>query len=390
MDEKIKQKKRVLFVITQSEFGGAQRFLFDFITHLDRTEFEPFLAVGKTGDGELISALDNRLPVYTLNLLTRDISLWQDWRAAWELRRLVKKIKPDVLFLNSTKAGFVGAFAATWPRSLPHLRIIYRIGGWTFNDPWPQWKKRLLILLEKISARWKDIIIVNNRHDLEQASQLGIRPREKILLVHNGLEAYKINFLPREEARLKLFEKIAKHAGKIFQTELLIGTIANFYPTKGLRYLIEAAEPFKDNDEVAFVVLGDGEERSVLEKKITEKRLEKRFFLMGKIPNARTFLPAFDVFILPSVKEGFPWVVLEAMAAKVPVVATAVGAVPEIIDNGKNGFMVDPARPAQITAQVRKLLEDDRLRQEFGIQGHQTLLFKFGLDKMVHKIEEVL
>ncbi len=128
----------------------------------------------------------------------------------------------------------------------------------------------------------------------------------------------------------------------------------------------------------------------MLEKMITEKKLGKRIFLVGKIPQARELLTAFDIYILPSVKEGFPWAVLEAMAAKVPVIATRVGAVPEVIEDDKNGFIVDPGRPAQISAKIRALIDDDPLRQEFGIRGHQTVLFKFGLDKMVNKIEEVL
>lgn len=390
MNEEIKQKKKILFVVTRSEFGGAQRFLYDFITHLDQNRFEPILAVGQDGDGELTQALQGHLPIHVLRKLKRNISIGSDLRAVRELRRLIQRVSPDVLFLNSSKAGFIGALAASFPRRRSGLRVIYRIGGWTFNDPWPNWKKRLWIVLEKLSARWKDVIIVNNQSDREQAQKLGIRPRESLMLVHNGLDVYKINFLSRKEARLKLFEKVAKRADKIFQARLLIGTITNLYPAKGLPDLISAAEAFRDNEEIAFLILGEGEERPALEKLIAEKKLGKRVFLIGRIPQARQFLPAFDIFVLPSVKEGFPWALIEAMTAKVPVIATATGAVPEIIENGQNGFMVDPARPTQISAQIRALLENDRLRLEFGIRGHQTVLFKFGLDKMVRKTEAII
>lgn len=390
MDKKIKQKKRILFVITQSEWGGAQRFLYDLIASLDQNRFEPILAVGQNGDGELTRVLRKHLPLHVLPKLKRDISIGSDLGAIWELRRLIKQVLPHVLFLNSSKAGFIGTLAANFPSRWPNLRVIYRIGGWTFNDPWPSWKKKLWIVLEKISARWKDVIIVNNQHDLEQARKLNIRPRESLTLVHNGLNIYQIDFFSREEARLKLFEKVARRAGKIFQTKLLIGTIANFYPSKGLLHLISAAEAFRDNDDIAFLVLGEGEGRPELEKFITEKKLEKRVFLIGRVPQARQFLPAFDIFVLPSVKEGFPWVVLEAMAAKVPVIATSVGAIPEIIENGQNGFIVDPARPKQIAAKIRELLNDGRLRQEFGIQGHQTVLIRFSPNKMIKQIEKIL
>jgi glycosyltransferase involved in cell wall biosynthesis len=99
---------------------------------------------------------------------------------------------------------------------------------------------------------------------------------------------------------------------------------------------------------------------------------------------------AFDIFVLPSVKEGFPWALIEAMAAKLPVVATSVGAVPEIIEDGKNGILVGPAKPEQLAGKINDLLNDERLQQELGIQAHQAVLFKFSLEKMVREVEAIL
>ena len=246
------------------------------------------------------------------------------------------------------------------------------------------------ILLEKISANWKDLIIVNNLHDMEQANKLGIRPKEKIALVYNGIDAYKTNFLSPTEAKLKLFEKIAKYSGKIFQTKNVIGTIANFYPAKGLENLIKAAREFKDDKDTVFILVGDGVQRENLEWQIKNYGLENKVFLIGYLPKAFQYLTAFDIFVLPSVKEGFPWSILEAMNAKLPIIATRVGAVSEIIEDNKNGMLVEPAKPEQIAAKLRKLINDNRLRQEFGIQAHQTVLFKFPLEKVVKEIEALL
>jgi len=244
--------------------------------------------------------------------------------------------------------------------------------------------------LEKVSARWKDIIILNNKHDFDQAKQLKIKPRKDIVLIYNGLDVYKMDFFSKEEARLKLFEKIVRQSGKIFQTGKIIGTIANFYPPKGLEYLIEAAEHFKNDDNTVFVIIGDGGGRAKLENIIQTKNLGKKIFLVGQIPDAHKFLPAFDIFVLPSVKEGFPWSLIEAMTAKLPVIATSVGAVPEVIENGKNGMIVAPADSAQIVAKIREILSNDRLMQEMGIQAHQTVLLKFNADKMISQTEALL
>src|SRR3989338_948761 len=378
LNNELSRKKRVLFVVTQSEMGGGQRFFYNFISRLDNEKYEILIAAGGGGDGALLVNLkNNNFTVHELKFLKRKIAFVNDLKAVFELRRLIKEFKPDTLFLNSSKAGFLGSLTARLCRKCKDFQVIYRIGGWSFNDPRSKWEKRLWILLEKVSARWKDIIILNNKHDFDQAKQLKIKPRKDIVLIYNGLDVYKMDFFSKEEARLKLFEKIVRQSGKIFQTGKIIGTIANFYPPKGLEYLIEAAEHFKNDDNTVFVIIGDGGGRAKLENIIQTKNLGKKIFLVGQIPDAHKFLPAFDIFVLPSVKEGFPWSLIEAMTAKLPVIATSVGAVPEVIENGKNGMIVAPADSAQIVAKIREILSNDRLMQEMGIQAHQTVLLKF-------------
>src|SRR3989338_3406268 len=301
-------KKRILFVITQSELGGAQRFLSNLASHLDRDIYEFLVAVGSSGNRDFLRVLKTEgIPCQILRSLKREPAL-SDIQAVFEIRSLIKNYRPDVLFLNSSKAGFIGSLAAIFPTRINAIKIVYRIGGWSFNDPWPKWKKWLWIFLEWLSSKWKDIIIVNNQHDLEQAKKLKIKPRGQLVLVHNGIEVYKLNLMRSEEARTRLFEKATKLFGRNIIAKNVIGTIANFYPTKGLEYLIQAANYLRDIDDIVFFIIGDGELRPELEKMIQEKGLEKKVFLLGQIPDAYRFLPAFDVFVLPSVKEGFPWV----------------------------------------------------------------------------------
>lgn len=385
-------KKRVLFIVTQDEFGGAQRFIYELVTRLGKNEYEVMVAVGETGRGNFIKSLEDKdIEVRQLRFLKRDMNPVFDFLATIELARLIRKFKPDCLHLNSSKAGFLGSIAGFKVK-----KVIYRIGGWSFNDPWPRWKKKVFILAEKTTAKFKDTIVVNNRNDYEQALKLGIKPKKELKLVHNGIDALKIEFLPKDKARLKL---------KILETDLVIGTIANFYPTKGLPYLIKAAKLLKENSEkedVKLVIIGDGEERKNIERLIEEAGLENEVILAGQIPEARKFMKAFDIFVLPSVKEGFPWVILDAMAAKLPVIATSVGALPEIIENGpsstkqgfdygagKNGILVEPGNPRQLAEAIKYLLENERVRQELGIQAHQTVLFKFPVEKMVRETEEL-
>ena len=342
--------KKILFIVTQSEFGGAQHFLAHLVTALSKNKYDIVVGAGSEGDDKagLLSFLEKKgINTRHLKYLKRGVNPLFDFLGLIEIRRLIKKEKPDVLFLCSSKAGAIGALAG---RLAGVKKLIYRIGGWTFNDPWPWWKKLFYKFIEKISARWKDIIIVNAECHRKQAVKLGIRPRKKILTIYNGIG--NLEFLSREKARSVL---------KLNFNTPIIGTIANDYPTKGLKYLKKAMK----NINGKLVIIGKGN---------------------VYIPDAYKYLKAFDVFVLPSVKEGFPWTILEAMAAEVPIVATKVGAIPEI----QPGLLVEPGNSKDLSDAIKKLLENKDLRIMLVKKAKRTVEQKFTLDKMVREITELL
>lgn len=382
-----KEKRRIFCVITQGEEGGAQRFVAQLAQHLNRDRFMLHVVWGSHSESALARVLPPHVTYATASHLVRNISPLSDIRAVYELRRQMTHFQPDVVLCISSKAGFVGALAANGLRStLPDLKVIYRIGGWTFNDPWPAWKRRLYIWLEKWSALWKDIIVLNNSHDLDQAHRLGITPRSRIVRIYNGLDAY-LPFLERDSSKAFLDHRVpeSSHATKY---DWLVGTIANLYETKDIPSLIGAAARVGGN--VRFVVLGDGPQRRMLEQLILQYGLEDRFFLLGRIRDAWRYLTGLDVFVLPSVKEGFPWALLEAMAARVPVVATRVGAVPEMIEDGTSGILVEPGSCEQLAKGIVRLLGNDKLRQDLAIDAHQQVLNKFSLREMMSEYEKLL
>jgi len=372
-------KKKILFLVTQSEFGGAQRFIYRLITNLDLFKYEIITAAGPEGNdanGLLFNLKKEDFRTIALKFLRRGVNPLFDFGLGLvEIYRLIKREKPDILFLCSSKAGAMGSLIG---RLLKTPKIIYRIGGWTFNDPWPSWKKKLYIFLEKKTAKFKDIIVNNAESDRQQAIKLGIKPKEKIITIYNGVDVEKLDFLAKDEAKIFL--------GVPFG--IVIGTIANFYPPKGLDYLIKAADLIKDNN-IKFVIIGEGEETRKLENLVKEYNLGDKFFLLGAIPEAYKYLKAFDVFVLSSVKEGFPWTILEAMAAEIPIIATEVGAVPEIIQTDKNGLLIEPASPQVIADSIMKLLRDERFRNNIAAEGRKTVKEKFNLKKMVAQYENL-
>lgn len=313
-------KKKILFLVTQSEFGGAQRFIYTLVNGLEK--YEIVVGSGLEGDDKngLLNLLEKQgIKTERLKYLRRSINPFFDLSGLLEIKKLLKKEKPDILFLCSTKAGFLGSLANKLANNLytsvhknSRPLVIYRIGGWTFNDPWPKWKKLLYIWLEKISAKWKDHIVNNAESDKQQAIKLGIKPRKENLVIYNGIG--ELEFLIKEEARRFL---------QLQNFDFVVGTIANDYPSKGLKYLKTAMRGIDGK----LVIIGKGSQY---------------------IPDAYKYLKAFDVFVLPSVKEGFPWVILEALKAEIPIVATCVGAVPEILNQ-----CIEPGNVAELIKAIK-------------------------------------
>jgi len=348
--------KKILFIVTQSEFGGAQRYIFEVARNLDKERYEVLVAAGQ-GDGELFKKLQNiNIETFHLKQMKRAPWPWQIFLSVKEIHSLLKKEKPDVLFLCSTTAGLLGSIS----RLFYKVKIIYRIGGWAFRDPRAFWKNWLVLMAEKMTAPLKDIIIVNSEIDRKLALKYKIAPSKKIIKIYNGIDINSLDFLSRQEARSRF---------NLEQSAKIVGTVANFYKTKGLEYLIKAApKVFEAEPQTIFVIVGDGRLRPKLEAQIRKLGLGKKILLKGKVPNAYKCLKAFDVFALPSLKEGFPWIILEAIAAEVPIVATKIGALPEIIEEE---FLVE-ARNSQVLAKkINWMLEHpikSELKQEFTSQ----------------------
>jgi glycosyltransferase involved in cell wall biosynthesis len=350
-NKKMDIKKKILFLVTQSEFGGAQRFIYRLVNGLDLIKYEIVVCAGPEGNdsnGLLFNLKNNNFRTIALRFLRRGINPLFDLLGFFEIKKLLKKEKPDILFLCSSKAGFLGS----WAGHNIVKRIIYRIGGWSFNDPRNFLINLYFRFLERFSAKWKDYIINNADSDRQQAIKLGIKPRKEILTIYNGIDVNELEFLNKEEGRSFL---------KLKDSDFVVGAIANDYPTKGLKYLREV-----------------------------EKKLQNiKFVILSGIPNAYRYLKAFDAFILPSVKEGFPWVILEAMVAEVPIIATKVGALPEIIQNNENGILIEPKNPKVIIDAIKLLQSNDDLRIKLAINGKKMVIEKFNLEKMIQKYEDL-
>ena len=410
-------RKKLLFIITKSEMGGAQRFLHELVTHLNPEKYDISVAAGSplTGGGALFRKLSEK-NIKTIKI--RNFSNMpgiKNLLAFFEIFLLIIKTGPDVIYLLSSEAGFSGAIAGSfyrffsrsprWPALRRRLRqgesfgeagkrlkIIYRIGGWAFKEPRNIIIKKIYLLAEKISAPFKDVIIVNSEFDRQLAIKNKIARPEKIITIYNGIYLNEIKLLPKEQAIKFIESKIVslREMSRRDKNSILIGTIANFYKNKGLDFLILAAVRIKKSQpNWQFAVIGDGPERLNLEKLIINHKLENNVLLLGSIPDAYKYLKAFDLFVLSSVKEGQPWVILEAMTATLPIVATNIAGIPEMIENEKSGLLVEPADPDALAAAIEKTLNHPSLAHEYAENSLTAVKEKFNLKTMVEKNEKL-
>ncbi len=388
------QKRKILYLITLSEWGGAQKYITDlatFFAHQDN--YQVAVAFGGTYNSELTKRLKQlHIKIYYLSHLQRSINFYHDLMAFWQIRSIYKEYHPNIVHLNSSKAGILGALA-TFGLRQTIKKVIYTVHGLILNEPLSHFKKIFYCLAECLGAKFKTDLICVSKFDKQSIIKHRISPPQKITVIHNGLNLSNNIFFDRTTARKKLSILIKlKSISDNYQLtdqDNIIGTIANFYPTKGLTFLIESAKIIcQQNPQTRFIIIGDGPKRRQLTELINKYQLEDNVLLLGILDKAPQYLKAFDLFVLPSVKEGLPYALIEAQAAGLPTVATNVGGNPEIIQHNKNGLLVPPADSIALSNNILKLLNDKKLQQQFS----QTSLIQannFSLTTMLTKTKQV-
>ncbi len=398
---KLNNKIKILYLITQSGFGGAQKNVFDLAVNLDAGLFDVAVAAGPDGDYQLNNRLDQKgIRNFRLKHLRRPINPFRDLRAFFEILKLLKKERPDVLHLHSSKAGVLGALAPLRRSQSARPKVVYTVHGAVFEAEFQPFSKKIFLWLEKFSALLKDKIICVSQKDKNLWLKYRLASPQKITAIHNGLDWQYLQNLFLSKERVKeiftsrnaaLFEAFRDASAEL----KIIGTIANFYPEKGLFHLIEALNViFKKIPDAIFVHLGYGPRKELIETMIKDYGLEKKIFLLGAPENfgekleAAAYLKFFDIFVLPSLKEGFPYAILEAMAAGLPIVASYVGGIPEMIANGENGFLVPTRNPDMLAEKIIELLQNPVLTQKFSRASLEKIK-EFSLEKMVKETEQI-
>lgn len=385
------RKKKILYCITKSNWGGAQRYVYDLATGIPRDKFEIAVVLG--GNGQLKEKLEIAgIRTISVNALKRDVGIINDISSFFALIKIFKNEKPDIVHLNSSKIGGLGGLAGRIARV---KKIIFTAHGWAYNEERSFSQKIAIAILHFITVALSHLTIAVSEKAKEQFKSFG-SIKNKIVVIHNGIG--EIEFMEKEKARQKLVEVRLQQAEKVKEViksePLWIGTISELHKNKGLSYAIEALKNHLETkhpslQKVIFIIMGEGEERKNLEKIIKNNNLENSVFLVGNVENASSYLKALDVFTLTSTTENLPYTILEAGKAGVPIIASNVGGISEIIDDMESGILLQPKKPKEISDAIEYYINHPDKKEIFPKILEEKIDKEFSLEKMVSETLKV-
>ena len=333
---------KILQIITLCELGGAQSVVINLANKLCE-EHDVIVAAGE-GDGKMFTMLDSRVKQERLPHLQRALSPKNDLLTIFDMRRLYRKYKPDIIHLHSSKAGMLGRVA------FPSKKVIYTVHG--FDSIRLAYRKFLPI--ERL-MQWacKAIVGVSKYDEVWMKAE---KITKSVSYVYNGI----VRPTPPGNLSFNIPTSYKK----------TILCIARLSPQKKCDMFMSVAELLPD---YAFVWIGNQNE--------VAEHPENVFFL-GNIPNAGAYCSIADLFMLPSNYEGLPMVILEAMSFGKPVVASNVGGISEIVENGKNGYTIE--NKAEVFAEkIKYILENKEVYSQFSKYAQERFIKDLTVEKMV-------
>lgn len=378
---------RILILITKSNWGGAQKYVYDLATSLPKDKYQVKVAAG--GSGILIERLKEAgIEVTSINPLSNKVNVRKDAATFGQLWKIIRHERPDVLHVNSSKAGILGALIG---RMLSVPKIIFTAHGWAFNEERP-WHQRVAIKF----LHWLTIILCHTTiavsQNLKDAFKNWPLIGEKIIVIRNGIKSTA--GYGRDGARQALagmfpqLKAALAHAVSAHKSLFWVGTIAELHPVKNIDKALEAMASLKESRFI-YTIMGEGRERARLEGMIASLGLSDRVFLLGHVADAFQYIKAFDAFLLPSRSEGLGYVLLEAGMQAVPVIATTVGGIPEIVEDMKSGVLVQPNKPSEIASAIEFYAEHHDTVREYARALNEKVKRDFSLEKMAIETEKI-
>lgn len=382
-------QKNILLYTDTPQTGGAELQMFLLAKFIDKTAYTPFLACSN------YPALDRWCENFIkegIKVIRMNVKHKHDPRHHFQLKQIIKNEKIDLAHLHLwNPASCRYAFSAASSFKIPIIT--------TEHDPFEL--SFLKDILKKQDLKHVGKIITVSENNRKILCKLYPEHKNKISVIHNGIDvtwwqSQLLRFTDEDRRRIK------KELFQAQENTLIIISIAELHERKGLKYLIEAipevAEKFPN---IKLVIVGEGPERKSLESLIKELSknhekgntpkidLKNHIILTGRQKEIPKLLKSSDIFVLPSRREAFGLVVLEAMVTGLPVIASKTGGIPEIIESGKNGLLVEPENFKKLAKNLMDLIAHPDKREKLSQAGTETARKKFTAQKMAEEYEKI-
>lgn len=347
---------KILHIITNTELGGAQKVCIDLCR--SAVADENSVAVASMDGGYLWEQLPSEVVQFKLKNMVKPINPKKDFRVLFELKKVIKQFKPNIIHLHSSKAGVLGRLVA-----FPHCKkVVYTVHG--FDSI--RLKYRVFLPLEKILQYFCGAIV--GVSDYDNSNLKSEKIKRNVSTVYNGIDEKSI--VPANQLPVKTDKKI-------------VLTIARIAPPKNIHLFLDVAKSLPEYD---FIWLGGDPEHSV-EELPNVYDIPSNAYLLGDVPNASNYINLCDLFVLFSNFEGLPMTIIEAMSQKKAVVASNVGGIYELVDDS-NGCLIENDVALACDA-IKKILSDDVLRSNMGAESYNKFQNAFTLRKMWSSYKEI-
>jgi glycosyltransferase involved in cell wall biosynthesis len=380
-------RTKILRVIARLNMGGPALHVAYLTAGLRERGYDTTLVAGSLARGEdsMAFVADARdVQIVRIDQLGREISPLRDLVATVRLAWLIRRERPDILHTHTAKAGTVGRVAALLAgRRRPRI-VVHTFHGHVLRGYFGPVRSWFFLLLERWLASRTTALIAVSPQVRDDLVALGVAPQERFVVIRLGIELGE-RVAPEQNGRAES----RRYLG-IEPDRFAVGWIGRMTAVKRTDDVLVAFKRLRDEGvDAVLCMVGDGPDRQDLERRAHELGIVRDTLFLGYQEDVAPFYAAFDALVLPSSNEGTPVSAIEALAAGRPVVATRVGGVPDVVQEGDDGFLVEPGATDDLADRLAQLARDPELRERMGRAGRERVLPRYAVERLVDDVDRL-
>jgi glycosyltransferase involved in cell wall biosynthesis len=377
---------RILRVIARLNVGGPALHVTYLARGLAERGYETTLVAGDVARGEESMAfVADRAGVQVVRLpgLSRELSPVRDALAAWRLAKIIRRVRPDVVHTHTAKAGAVGRAAALLSGLRRRPVVVHTFHGHVLRGYFGHAGTLLFRAIETVLARATDRLVAVSPEVRDALVALGVAPERKFSVIRLGIELEPRVAFDGDTTELRRRHGIPSDA-------FVVGWFGRMTAVKRTDDLLTTLAALReDGVEALLLLVGDGADRVNLEQRAHELGLARQCLFLGYQEDVAPWYAVCDAVVLTSASEGTPVTIIEALAAGRAVVATAVGGVRDVVDDGETGYLVPPGDTEALAERLGRLVRDPAQREAMGREGRERVLRRYAVERLVGDVDDL-